>query len=273
MKLSQKYKILVIVIVGVLIIFLLNLCQKGLRDVFYLISSPAQKVLWRTGKGLSDFGKTIIEIRDLKKENTELKLKNQQLLAESSSLKELKKENEILRKVLEVGLKKDFELVLVEIIGKDVSQDFILINKGSKDGIQKDFPVISQQKVLFGKIDKTYENFSKVMLISNKNSVFDVKVQDSDQAVAQKIYGVVKGKGNLDIFLDLISSEVEIKEGDILITSALEGNFPKGLLVGEIEKKKKNDIKPFQKAEVKPFFDITQAESLFVITNFRNEAD
>ncbi len=265
MNLSKRYKILIIVVIGILIIFSLNFCRKGIRNIFYLISSPVQKVIWQTGKGLSDFGKTIIETKDLKRENTDLKLKNQQLLAENSSLKELRGENEILREALEIGLEEDFKLTLAEIIGKDVSQDFILINKGSKNGIQKDFPVINQQKVLFGKIDETYKNFSKVMLISNKNSILDVKIQDSDRNNTQKIYGVVKGKGDLNVFLDLIPSDVVIKEGDILISSGLGGNLPKGLLVGEIKKKKKNDIKPFQKAEIKPFFDITQTEKLFII--------
>lgn len=273
MKLLRKYKILIIVVIGILILFSLNLGRRGIRNIFYSISSPIQKVIWQTGKGFSDFGKTIIGIKNLKKENTDIKLKNQQLLVENFFLKELREENEILREALEIGLEKDFKLVLAEIIGKDVSQDFILINKGLKDGIQKGFPVINQQKVLFGKIDETYKNFSKVMLISNKNNVLDVRVQDSDRNGVQKIYGVVKGKGNLKVFLDLIPSSVAIKEGDILITSGLGTSYPKGFLVGEIKKMEKDDIKPFQKAEIKPFFNITQTERLFIITNLKRELE
>ena len=261
MKLYKRYKILIIVI-GILIIFSSNFCRSGIRNIFYFISSPFQKVIWKTGKGFSDFGNTIIEIKNLKKENEEMKLRNQRLLMENSFLKELKEE---IREALEISLEKDFELALAEIIGKDISQDFILINKGTEDGIQNGLPVITEQKVLFGKINESYKNFSKVMLISNKNSILDVKVQNSDGNNDQKIYGTVKGKGNLSVFLDLIPSGVEIREGDILITSALEGIFPKGLLVGEIREKKKNDIKPFQTAEVEPFFNINQKEKLFII--------
>lgn len=261
----KKVKIFVAIIIIALVIFLLNSFQKPIRNVFYLVSSPIQKVIWQTSKGLSDFGKIIIEIKNLRKENEELKLKNQHLLAENSFLKELREENETLREALEVGLEKDFKLALANVIGKDVSQDFILINKGSKNGIQKGFPVINQQKVLFGKINETYKNFSKVMLISNKNNVLDVKIQDSDGSGVEKIYGVVKGKGNLRAYLDLIPSGVAIKEGDILITSSLGASYPKGLLVGEIKRREKDDIKPFQKAEIKPFFDITQTEKLFII--------
>ena len=259
MKLSKKQKILIIVIIGILIIGLTNLYSKAVRNTFYLISAPIQKVFWQTGQKISNLGETIVEIKNFKKENEELKLKNQQLLAEIALLKELKKENEILREALKIGLEKDFKLELAEVIGKDISEDFILINKGSKDGISKDLPVITQQKVLFGKIEEVYENFSKVMLISNKESVFDAKIHEKE------IYGVVKGKGNLKIFFDLILSDAEIETGDILVTSALEGIFPKGLLVGEIKKERKSDIKPFQQAEVDPFFDISQIENLFII--------
>ena len=268
MRLPKKHRILIIAVVGILIIFSLNLCQKGIKNIFYLISSPMQKIMWQTGQTFSNFGQTMFEIKNLKRDITDLGLKNQQLLAEVASLKELQKENEILREALDIGLKKDFSLVLVEVIGKDALGDFILINKGSTDGILKDLPVINQQKILFGKIYEVYENFSKVMLISHKDNIFDVKIQDSDLLADQEIYGVVKGEGNLKIFFDLIPPEVKMEVGDILVTSALEGVFPKGILVGKIKKARKSDIKPFQQAEIEPFFDITQTENLFVITNF-----
>ncbi len=265
MRLPKKHRILIIAVVGILIIFSLNLCQKGIKNIFYLISSPVQKIMWQTGQKFSNFGQTIFEIKNLKRDITDLRLKNQQLLAEVVFLRELQKENEILREALDIGLEKDFDLVLVEVIGTDALGDFILINKGSTDGILKDLPVINQQKILFGKIYEVYENFSKVMLISHKDSIFDVEIQDSDPPGDQEIYGVVKGEGNLKIFFDLIPSETKIKEGDILVTSALEGVFPKGILVGEVKQAKKSDIKPFQQAEITPFFDITHTESLFII--------
>lgn len=261
MKFPRKsiYRIAISIASFILIIFLLNFYQKEVKNFFYKISEPIQKFLWRVGDRVSDFFETITKINKLKKEADELLLKNQELMAEIVSLKELKKENEILREALEIGLKKDFKLIFAQVIGKDVSQDSILIDQGSKDGIRKGLPVISQQKTLVGEISQVYENFSKVMLISNRESSFDAKIPDTE------IYGVVKGKGNFKLYFDLIPKDQEIREGDLLVTSALGGVFPPGLLIGEVKEVKKSDVELFQKAEIKPAFDIKELKFLFVV--------
>jgi len=268
MKLSPGVKIGLIIVLLIAFFIVLNLTgfSKEVKNFFYLISSPIQKTFWRAGNNLSDFFEVISEIEKIKKEDEELLLKNQALLAENTRLKELKKENEVLREALEIGLEKEFKLLLSEVRGKDISQDTLLINKGSKDGILKDFPVITQQKALIGKIGEVYENFSKVILISNKESSFDAKIMGGDDD--NDIQGVVKGKGNLKLFLDLVPQEKEIKESDLVVTTALGGIFPKGLLVGEIKEVLKSDIQPWQGAKIKPAFDVKELETLFVIVNF-----
>ena len=278
MKISPRVKIGLITVLLIAFFIVLNLTSfsKEVKNFFYLISSPIQKTLWRAGNNLSDFFEAISEIEKLKKENEELLLENQALTAENASLKELKKENEVLREALEIGLEKEFKLVLAEVIGKDISQDVLLINKGSKDGILKDFPVITQQKSLIGKCGEVYENFSKVILISNKESSFDAKIigsQNSSEADLggdddNDIQGLVKGKGNLKLFLDLIPQEKEINEGNLVVTTTLGGIFPRGLLVGEIKKVLKSDIQPWQGAEIEPAFDIKELETLFILINF-----
>ena len=104
-------------------------------------------------------------------------------------------------------------------------------------------------------------------IFPNKNSVLDVKIQKSD-ATLPPVYGAVKGKGWLAVYLDLVPVDSEINSGDVLITSALEGIFPKDLLVGKITSKDKNDLKPFQTASIDPFFDVKKTDKLFVITDY-----
>ncbi len=214
------------------------------------------------GDIISNFSGTIFEIQNLKKENEKLSLKNQELLSENSQLKELKNENDILREALNLNLQKDFGLEIAEVISRDAFQDFILINMGEKSGLKKGMPVLAQGKVILGKISEVYDNFSKVMLISDKSSSFDAKIQDSD------IYGVVKGEGNYLVIFDLIPQDKEIKQGDLVITSSLGGIFPKGLLVGEIKEVKKSDVTPYQKADLQPFFYPSNLETVFIITSF-----
>jgi len=273
----KKNKILIVVISAILLIISLNFFQREVKNFFYLISAPIQKWLWREGIGISNFFEGILKAKNLRIENEKLKLKNQELLTENIELKELKKENEILREALNLGLEKEFELKICEIIGKEISQDSLIINKGSRDGIEKDLPVITQQKTLVGKIEKVYQNFSKVKLLTAKESTFDVKILEKDynppttlpSEARAPIFGLAKGKGNLKLILDLIPREKEIVIGDKVFTSAEGGVFPKNLLVGEITEVKKSDVEPFQEIEIKPAIDIKDLEFLFIITNFK----
>ncbi len=252
------------VVLIILFVCLMNFFQKEIRGFFYWFSAPIQKVLWRAGDSTSDFFQGIVRVKTLKQELDELKLENQELLSQVVGLKNLKKENETLRQALGLGLQEDFKLVLVEIISKDISQDFILIDKGAKDGIAEDMPVITQQRVLIGKISEVYEGFSKVMLISHKESSFDAKIQKEEKDIS----GVVRGQGNFRILFDLIPREENLSQGDIVVTSVLGGIFPEGLLVGRIKQIKKNDVEPFQQAEIEAFFNISQIETLFIILGF-----
>ena len=107
------------------------------------------------------------------------------------------------------------------------------------------------------------------MLVSNKNSIVNVKVQQVLGSTTSEIDGVIKGSGGLDAYLDLIPISSEINIGDVLVTSSIEKLFPKDLLVARITKEEKNDQKPFQQAKVDLFFDIKTTDNLFVITNYK----
>lgn len=259
---KSVYRIFPIIILVILVIFFLNLYQKEVRNFFYRISEPIQRFFWQTGNRVSTFFEAVFEIKDLKNKNEQLKLRIQELLAQIVLLKELEKENEILREALNIGLEKELELSLAQVIGKDISGDFILINKGIKDRISEGSPVISHQKILLGRISEVYRDYSRVKLISNKESSFDGKI------VEKEILGAVKGKGNLKLFFDLVLPEPEITEGDLVETSALGGTFPKGILVGEIGEIKKSDVRPFYQAEILPLFDLGKLGMVFIILNF-----
>lgn len=262
MEISSKKTKLLVIFLGVLIILSLSFYQSKVKNFFYSISGSAQKILWEKGDSLSDFLEGISGAKDLKRENEELRKYNQELLNEIIFLRELKEENKMLREALNIELQEDFKLTLVDLVSKDVSQDFILINKGSKDGLVEGMPVITEQKMLLGKISEVYENSSRVILISNPKSSFPAEVQE------EGIIGIVKGEGSSQVSLEKIPRDKEIKEGDMVITASLGEIFPKGLLIGEVKKIQKSDIESFQKVEISPFFDIEELETVFIITNF-----
>lgn len=263
MKLSfRKNKIWIGVIIVILIFIILNLFQRQVKGFFYSFSAPIQQALWGAGESSSDFLFSVFSIGKLRNRAEELELKNQDLIYQISLFNELKKENKMLRQALDLELEKDFKLEVAQIIGKDISQDFILINKGAEQSILKDMPVITEQKVLVGRVSELYNGFSKVMLISYKESFFDAKIQREEEDVS----GIVKGTGNQGLILDLIKDEV-FKE-DIILTSALGNIFPEALLVGRIKAVKKSDVETFQQAEIEPAFNISNIDKVFIILDF-----
>jgi len=262
MKLSPAKNKILIIFIGILIIISLNFFKKEVKNFFYFISAPLQKVLWGAGDNTSNFFIGIFQGKAIIKENDDLKQKVQKLVSEISVLKELKTENDFLRESLSIGLEKEFELKMADVIAKDISIDSLVVNKGKKDGISEGNPVITSQKVLVGKIGEVLDNFSRIILISNKDSSFDAKVSDSDA------YGVVKGKGHSDVWLEFIPKEKEIKIGDTVLTSPLGGIFPKDILVGEISEAQKSDVEPFQKAKIKIYAKIQDLKTVFIIIDF-----
>lgn len=263
-------KILIGIVIFLLLIGILNFFQKQFKNFFYFVSAPLQKILWKGGNNASEFLGLFSEMNNFAQTNKELNEKNQELLEEIVILQQVKTENQALKELISVGQEKEFKLILTNIIGVDNYQDFILIDRGSEDGILENMPVVNSQKVLFGKIFKVYKNFSKVILISNENSVLNVKTQ-KDDTISPPIYGAIRGEGNFTAILDIIPLDREIKNSDILITSSLEGAFPKGLLVGKITEVRKDDLKPFQTAKIELFFDLKKTDKLFVITNYKTE--
>lgn len=252
----------------ILVIGFLNIFQSQVRNSFYTISAPVSKSFWKSGNSAFSFLASFLPSENAKKENVILRQENQNLLAQVASLQDSLRQGYLAQGALQVAKENNFSLSLAHIIALDLHSDFVLIDKGLEDGIYENMPLISNEKVLFGKVLQVYRNFSKVMLISNSASVLDVKIQ-SDESQKTPVYGAIKGTGAGSLYLDLVSSDAEINEGNVLITSALEGIFPRNLLVGQIISKDKNDLRPFQTAQVQQFFDIKNTDTLFVITNYK----
>lgn len=238
-----------------------------IRNFFYIVSSPIQKTFWSAGKNSSLFFGSLLNAGSLSNENEMLKQENQKLLSQVAFLQSIQQGNQELSNASLACQNSGFDITMAGIIGLD-GEDILSINKGSADGIFEGMPVIGQQNVLFGKVFKVYKNFSQVMLVSNKNSTINVKIQNLPVG-GEEINGVVKGLGGLRAYLDLIPISSEINSGDILVTSAIEKSFPKDLLVARIDKIQRNDQKPFQQSQISLFLDVKTVDNLFVITNFK----
>lgn len=257
MKMSK----VLIIFVLILVVLVFGFYQKEVKNLAYGFSSAWQMAFWQAGERVSDFFKGVLRRGEIKEEMDQALLENQKLLNQIASLKEIEKENQVLREALELGLEKEFQLELAYLISKDISKDSLLINKGKEEGVLEGMPVITSGKVLVGRIGQVFKDFSEVILISNKESSFEAKIAGQD------IFGVAKGKGSLKVSLELISKEKAVSEEDLVVSSSLGGIFPQGLLVGQVKEIKKSDVEPFQTAEIIIGFTVDNLGKLFIITD------
>jgi rod shape-determining protein MreC len=190
-----------------------------------------------------------------------LKQRIAELQKEDHQMKEMALANERLKRLLEFREKISASVVAAEVIGQDPSSWFrsITINKGEKDGVQKGMAVISPEGVI-GQILKTSLYHSTVLLITDYNSAIDSIVQRT------RAKAIVEGLGENRCQLKYLLRKEEVVVGDVVVTSGLSGNFPKGLMVGEIRKVEKRGHGVFQYAELAPSVDLTRLEEVLVIT-------
>jgi rod shape-determining protein MreC len=197
----------------------------------------------------------------VQKENTLLKQRLAELQQENHQMKEMAIANERLQKLLQFREKVSTPVIAAEVIGQDPSSWFksVTINKGEKEGIKKGMAVISADGVI-GQILKTAPDYSTVLLITDYSSAIDSIVRRT------RAKAIVEGKGENRCQLKYLLRADDVTVGDIVVTSGLGGNFPKGLMVGEIRKVDKRGHGVFQYAELVPSVDLTKLEEVLVIT-------
>ena len=256
---KKKFFVLVVLI---LFFVAANFFEKEIKNFFYSISQKSQIALAFTGESVFDFFEMFFRAQILQKENQDLRAEIQELKTQIISLKNLKEENIFLRDALDLKPAEGFELLFADVVMKNITDDFILINKGAKNGLEEGMAVITAEKVLVGKITSVYDGFSQVSLITNKAIGFAVDIQDRD------CMAKTKGIGNAAFILDFIPREKEIFAGDRVSAAGQEAGLPKGLLVGEIIDIQKSDLSAYQQANLRPGFDIQELKRVFVVLDY-----
>jgi len=256
---KARFKILFFILALIILFLVGKFFGKEIQNTFHLICSPLEKYLYEAGENSGDFFKGLLRVKKIETENQDLKKANFKLLFELEKLEGLEKENADLRKALDLKREKGFELEITEVVSKD-SADFLTLNKGKENGISENMPVITPEGVLIGKTEEVLSNFSFVKLITFPGQAFEIKIADT--------LGKAEGKGDLNLEFDLVPKDKEIVKGDKVFTVGLTKIYPKGLLVGEVEKVENNPAEAFQKGSIVPYLRELSLNRLFIITNF-----
>lgn len=254
----QKWGLAITMFFGVAAILALNIpvINSAFKNTAYAALAQAQKKIWAAGADAGNFFDDKLPRRNLAVENERLRAQAAGFLAQQAQIEALKRENDFLRQGLNLELEKDFDLKLANIAGKIPARDIIIIDKGARDMIEAGMPVIDSNKAVAGKVVKTYDNFSEVRLITDKDFSFDVSI---DSAA-----GLFRGLGVSSGEIDLVPKDQFLIAGQGIFTGGLGGIFPQGLLVGSVKELRINDVDAFRSATVELVFDVAAARQVFV---------
>jgi rod shape-determining protein MreC len=255
---------IVLLLLFALVLMSLRAKQRGGVEFFDAllmeICSPFQKAATFTVKTVQGTFRQYVFLVNLEKENRVLKQKIAELQEENHRMKEMKLTNERMRQLLQFREKNSPSMIGAEVIGQDPSSWFksVTIDKGEGDGVKKGMAVILPTGVI-GQVLKTAPHYATVLLVTDYNSAIACIVQRT------RAKAILEGIGENRCQLKYLLRADEAAVGDVVVTSGLGGNFPKGLRVGEIKKIDKRGHGVFQYAELVPSVDLTQLEEVFVI--------
>lgn len=226
-------------------------------------ASWAQTIVSRPASYVAGFFENVKDLQNTYEENKELKGRLDQLAMLEADVQRLKDENEKLQTILDKkGDLSKYKPIQATVIARnpDRWEETLIINKGEKDGLEKDMAVITAGG-LIGKVKNTSPLSASVQLLSSTDPANRISA-----VISEKIYGTIEGydtKKKL-LLLKRIPYDAKVEKGEIVSTSGLGGVFPSGLPVGVVEEVVPDEFGLNQTAYVKPGADFYDIEHVMV---------
>jgi rod shape-determining protein MreC len=215
---------------------------------------PADIVDW-LGDQLQSHGELVAENRSLHQQNLILRQESQQLAV-------LRAENTRLRELLNSSRRIGASVSIAEIIGisPDPDRQELVINRGSDDKIHVGQVVLDAYGVM-GQVSSVGAFSAHVILITDANHA--MSVQDNRNG----LHGILAGTGQPDMLrLLYVPVSSDIKQGDLLVSTGLEGRFPRGYPVASVMQVQHDSASPFLTILARPEAHIRRASHVLLIT-------
>lgn len=186
-------------------------------------------------------------------------------IIKETELQHLQKENAELRNQLHFKPKISITTVGAEIISREIGNlhQVVIVNRGTKDNVAVNQPVITGQGILVGKVIKVDTAVAWVRLLSDGQSAVGATVVNDSGSV-----GIVEGGYGLSLQMRFIPRDEIITVGERVVTSGLEPNLPSGLVIGTIAMVQNEAYQLFQTAILTPLGEFSKLRLLNIITAF-----
>ena len=198
-----------------------------------------------------------------------LEKENQKLVQENMRLRSILFNKEYNQEVQIDSTKFDSTLITYKIIAARIIKNsysnldnYITINKGSKDGVIQDMGVITPDGIL-GIVENTSQNFSQVQSILNRKSNLNAKIKNTDNFGSlvwnTKDYNIVQ-------LID-IPRRIPVKVGDTILTGAASSIFPENIPIGTIKGWNLDVSKSSYSIDIVLFNDMSNIKNVYLVHN------
>lgn len=271
-ELHVRTRILTTIFLVISLLFLLLFPQHKMqawKDFFVYFLSPAPSFTLKIFKSTENLGKNFWGMIRANEENKRLVNQLYDYIHKQNELEEIVRENGRFRQLLGYSERSQVGLIPAQVITRDPQTWYhsIIIDKGTKDGIRLDSPVIAiegEREGVVGRVVEITASASKILLLTDTISAL---VGYSPQS---NYDGIVEGKNSHELVFKYLNPDAELKAGEVVLTAGLGGIFPAGIPVGIVSRIEKTKQEPFKTVYLKPYLNLSHIRDVLVI-NISNE--
>lgn len=209
--------------------------------------------------GVRNFWSGYVDLRQVHAENDALKHELQTLQVRLQQEHAEAQRTDNLRQLLELRERANLETTAADVIAAAASPEFrtVTIDKGTNEGLAADMAVISPAGVV-GRVILPASRASKVQLLIDRNAAAGALIERT------RVQGVVEGFGDGTLRMEYVPGSSDVKPGDLVVTSGIDGIYPKGFVIGTIEQVGAGSG-GYHQITVRPAVDFTRLEEVLVV--------
>jgi rod shape-determining protein MreC len=198
-------------------------------------------------------------LQQVRSENEQLKRQVADLRVRLQQERGQAEQSRSLEKLLELKSTTQLSTTGATVIAGGASPEFrtITIDKGTGDGLRSDMAVIAPAGVV-GRVIQPISRASKVQLLIDRNAAAGALIERT------RAQGVVVGTGGDELRMDYVSGSADVKAGDVVVTSGIDGIYPKGFVLGQIQSVQRG-AGGYSAIVIKPAVDFTSLEAVLVV--------
>ena len=235
------------------------------EDLFSTPLNAVSGIFNRVALTISDNINRLSDVQSLQQRIADLESALALYQSELVELREVESDYERLSSLLDYrNTVQSQETVTADVIGVDVGSGLrtIAINRGTRDGVAVGMPVVTGQG-LVGRVIQVSANAARVMLVTEPSSAVSARMQTT------RVEGAVVGLASGNLRMDLIPLDSQVREGDLVLTSGLGGNFPPDIVIGVVTSVRPSERGLYQEAQVRSLINFDTLEFVLVVTNFQ----